>query len=64
MKGDKQMDHAAYQRRLKTKTEAELRYIMQDASEAAKAMPDGGNAGYYLDEVSYAAMELRRRGTP
>jgi len=24
-------------------------------------MPDGENAGYYLDEVSYAADELRRR---
>ena len=57
----KKMNHAEYQKGLKRKTDAELRYIAKDAREAAEAMPQGENAGYYLDEVSYCAMELARR---
>lgn len=57
----KKMDHAAYQKRLKTKSDAELRFIIKDANEALKAMPDGENAGYYADEIHYASMELQRR---
>ncbi len=58
----KKMDHAAYQARCRARTVAELRYIAKDAAEAARALPNGQNAGYYLDEVSYCGMELRRRG--
>lgn len=58
----KTMDHAEYQRKLRSKTEAELRFIIRDASAAERANPQGCNAGYYADEVSYAAMELARRG--
>jgi len=55
------IDHAAYAKSLRTKTEAELRYIIKDAGEAAAANPTGHKAGYYQDEVHYAAAELRRR---
>lgn len=58
---DKKMDHTAYPKKLKSKSVAELRYIIQDATEAANANPQGANCGYYLDEVHYAAAELRRR---
>lgn len=57
----KTMDHAAYQRKLKTKSEAELRFIIQDANEAQRANPDNPNNGYYADEIHYANAELRRR---
>lgn len=57
----KKMDHAAYQKALKGKTAAELHYIVKDAGEAAAANPTSPNNGYYLDEVHYASMELRRR---
>lgn len=58
----KVMQHAEYQRACKRKTEAELRYIIADAGEAARVNPSNPNVGYYLDEVCYAAAELRRRG--
>jgi len=58
----KHMDHAEYQRRLKSKTPDELRYIIKDATEAARANPQGENAGYYQDEALYAQMELKKRG--
>ena len=57
----KKMDHAAYQKALREKSEEQLRYAIRDAGEAIRAMPDGENAGYYADEVSYCAMELARR---
>ena len=57
----KYMDHSAYPESLKSKPESELRHIIQDAQEAIKAMPDNPNAGYYADEINYAAMELNNR---
>lgn len=57
----KTMNHAAYQRGLRSKSEAELRFIIADAGEAARINPSGENHGYYADEVHYAAMELKRR---
>ena len=59
--GLKIMDHTEYPRSLKNKTIDELHYIIKDATAAERAMPFGENAGYYLDEVHYAAMELKRR---
>lgn len=59
---DKIMDHAKYPKTLRNKDEAALRFIIQDAKEAAEANPQNPNVGYYLDEVCYAAAELRRRG--
>lgn len=60
----KKMNHAEYQKSLRKRTEAQLRFIMKDAAEAAEAVKELNpeSAGYYLDEVSYAAMELKRRG--
>ena len=55
------INHAEYQEQLRSKTDAVLRYIIADAGRAMKANPDGPKAGYYADEVSYAAMELIRR---
>lgn len=57
------MDHTEYAKVLKSKTVDQLRYIRQDAYNAAMAMPDGPNHGYYLDEVHYCSMELKRRET-
>jgi hypothetical protein len=56
-----EIDHAAYQKKLKNKTASELAYIIKDAREAIAAMPDGPKAGYYQDEIHYASMELKRR---
>ena len=57
----KTMNHSQYQKGLKRKSVAELRFIAQDAREAEEANPQGENAGFYADEVHYAAAELRRR---
>ena len=59
--GDKKMDHAAYQTRMKSLPRVALDYIVDDAQKAIAAMPDGPNAGYYADEVHYAAMEIQKR---
>ena len=57
----KQMHHIEYPKSLRSKPTASLYFIMKDAREAAEANPMGENAGYYLDEVHYAAMEIKRR---
>jgi hypothetical protein len=57
----KTMNHAEYQKGLKSKSVPELLFLCQDANEAMGAMPNGENAGYYADEVNYSAMELRNR---
>lgn len=57
----KVMDHTAYIKSVKGKDIDSLRYIIQDCREAIAAMPEGENAGYYMDEIHYCAMELRRR---
>jgi hypothetical protein len=56
-----QIDHSAYQASLKGKSDDQLRFIIKDATEAMRAMPDGPKAGYYADEAHYAGMELSRR---
>lgn len=60
----KTMNHAEYQKSLRSKTVTELMFIQKDAAKARDAMPDGENSGYYADEVHYAGMELRRRRLP
>lgn len=57
----KTMNHAEYVELCKTLPSNALRFIMKDAQEVIDAMPDGENVGYYLDEISYAGMELKRR---
>ena len=59
----KTMNHNEYMKACKTKTVEQLQFIREDASAAIRAMPFGENAGYYADEVHYAAMELKRRRT-
>lgn len=59
----KTMDHTAYPRLMKRKSDEALHFIIKDAKEAIAVNPDGVNAGYYADEVHYAAMELKRRET-
>jgi hypothetical protein len=51
--------------RYRTKTDAELRYIVRDAGEAARAMRDVDQAAEakYLDQVNDACSELYRRQT-
>jgi hypothetical protein len=61
MSGDKVMDHAAYQQKVKSMTYEQLRYVAQDAQEALRANPDNPNAGYYQDEICYCGQELQRR---
>ena len=61
-KDGRYVDDREYQRRLKNLDNSALRHIIKDAKEAERANPTNPNAGFYLDEVSYAAMELRRRG--
>jgi len=56
-----QIDHAAYPRRCRTMSDAELMFTIADAKSALAAMPDGDKAGYYADEICYAADELTRR---
>lgn len=62
MYATKIMDHAGYQRKMKTKSVAELKFIIKDCREALNAHPDNPNAGYYADEIHYASAELKKRG--
>lgn len=55
------MDHAAYQKRLRSLPEAALRYAIKDCQEALDANPETRNADRYLDEQHYCHMELARR---
>lgn len=57
----KHMNHGEYPKSLKAKSVASLQFILKDAREAIDAMPNGENAGYYADEIHYAAAELRTR---
>jgi hypothetical protein len=57
----KRMDHTEYPKSLRSKSEAMLRYIIQDAKAAIAANPENPNCDYYLDEVIYCATELHRR---
>lgn len=57
----KVIDHVEYPKRLRTKSVAELRFIISDCRETIRVNPNGDNVGYYLDEISYASQELRRR---
>jgi dTDP-4-amino-4,6-dideoxygalactose transaminase len=57
----KTMDHAAYIKKTKRMSQAELLFVIKDASEALEAQPYGQNAGYYADEINYCSMELHKR---
>lgn len=55
------IDHTEYPKRLRRKSIVELEFIRKDANEAIEANPHGEKAGYYMDEIHYASMELQRR---
>jgi hypothetical protein len=57
----KQIDHAAYPKLCRTRSDAELRFIIADCQATLAAWPDQPNYGYYLDEINYCADELARR---
>lgn len=59
----KTMNHSEYQKNLKSKSFAELMFIVKDANEAAHNAQQMkcSNEGYYLDEIHYASAEMRRR---
>jgi hypothetical protein len=57
----KVMQHNEYMKKVKILTDAQLRYIIEDCREAIKAFPEGINVGYYMDEIHYCYMELRKR---
>jgi hypothetical protein len=56
-----QIDHDAYPKSLRSKSDESLRYIIADAKEALFLFPENKKAGYYADEINYCAMELARR---
>tara|TARA_R100001463_G_scaffold2401_5_gene10162 strand:- start:2421 stop:2603 length:183 start_codon:yes stop_codon:yes gene_type:complete len=55
------MNHIEYPKTLKSKTEAQLKYIIWDCKFAMEAMPDNPKNGYYADEIAYCTMELNKR---
>ena len=57
----KQINHTDYPKSLKSKTVAELCFIIRDANEAIIAMQNGEKANYYADEINYASDELNKR---
>lgn len=56
-----QLDHAAYPRRCRRMSAAELLYTLEDCRASIAAWPDSPNAGRYQDEIHYVAAELERR---
>lgn len=64
---DEENWHSRQMAKMKTHSEAELRYIIKDATEAAELAEQRGSnekAGKYRDEAHYAAMELHKRSAP
>ena len=59
--GRYEIDHSAYQEKVRGMSDAALRYTIEDARKALRAMPEGRKAGYYQDEINYASDELARR---
>jgi hypothetical protein len=57
----KKINHTAYPRSLRNKSDDMLRYIIKDANEALFCFPECDKAGYYADEINYCSMELNKR---
>ena len=58
----KRMNHNECPIVMKSKTDSELRYIIEDCKEVIRLQSDfNPNIGFYEDEIHYAAMELTRR---
>ena len=56
-----QVDHSEYPKTLKSKSIAQLYFIIRDCQQAIQANPDNPKNGYYQDEISYCGMEIRNR---
>ena len=56
-----EINHSEYPKRLRSLPTESLYFIIKDAGEALRVNPGGDKAGYYSDEIHYAAMELKRR---
>lgn len=56
-----EIDHEAYQRKVRKLSVESLRFIIKDAAAAINANPDGPKASYYADEINYCVSELNRR---
>jgi hypothetical protein len=54
-------DHKNYPKTLKNKTVPQLMWIIKDCREVLAGWPDHPNGSWYLDEIHYAAAELRLR---
>ena len=59
----KHIDHAAYPKLCRTRSDAELLYVIADCRATLDAWPDQPNHGYYADEINYCADELARRAS-
>ena len=57
----KAMDHVAYPKMLKSKSDSQLRFAIRDCMEAMRSNPEGKNNDYYADEICYCAAELNLR---
>jgi hypothetical protein len=57
----KHMNHAEYQRKLRTYTDNQLEFVIKDARAAIEANGENPNNSYYADEMHYANAELRKR---
>lgn len=59
--GTVSIDHRQYPKWVAELSEAKLRYIIEDAQKAIRSLPTGEKAGYYADEINYAANEISYR---
>ncbi len=55
------IDHTEYPASLKSKSDGELLFTIQDCREVLEVQPESEKAGYYADEICYCAMELKIR---
>lgn len=58
------INHSEYQEKVKHMSFEALMYTIKDCQNAIRNMPNGHKAGYYADEISYCAMEIKRRQLP
>ena len=57
----RQINHTAYPRSLRNKSDDMLRYIIKDCQETLTLFPQTDKANYYADEINYCSMELNKR---
>ena len=55
------MNHAEFQKKIRSFEYSSLMYIIKDCKEAIAAQPEGHKAGDYADQIHYCHMEIMRR---